>query len=520
MSNLMAKLYGGHQPCKPQGKQAVIAQAKEHQFAPREVLALEPKAFGMFFDIECPAEPEMSDDGVVVIDVRGPLMHHRSFWCDSYDAIRSRVAAAIALNPRFIVLNIDSPGGLVSGAFDTARSIRQMVTDAEVELYSHITGVGASAAYALATSASWIGVSETAMVGSVGVVDALIDATEQNAMFGINVKLVASGQRKTDGNPDEPMTEGAINATQVRVDELAEMFFALVTEHGFGQGIITLRALQAGVFTGKQAVELGLASEVITFEETLAFAKPGAQTMPSNEATKKGPGYKMSKVSDAIESLREAAEGDDEEAEKARKMLQALDDDEPDAQDDEEDETPESQDEEEDEPDAKAQDEEEDEPDAKAQDDEEEDDEKDAKALALKALAEVHNMKANAKRKEKQAKRNKERAELIASRNDFSDEIVALLEDKSTSLATVRKMVKTLERGKPRKRTAADAAAAARANGTRGAATGDDRSSRLDPEQKAELDSVFGLNQPKSAIKHEPHAMIFGAPVTARKEGN
>ena len=215
------------------------------QYKPQgELLALEPKAFGLFFDMpEHDDEPELTDDGVVVIDIIGPLMHQKSFWFDSYDAIKARVAAAIALSPRIIILAIDSPGGVVSGAFDTARAIRRMTEDAQVNTYAHVTGVGASAAYALATAASYIGVSETAMIGSIGVLDMLVDATEHNALHGINVKLIASGQRKTDGHPDEPMSEGAIKATQARVDELASMFFALVEEHGYGKQD-DLRAMQ------------------------------------------------------------------------------------------------------------------------------------------------------------------------------------------------------------------------------------------------------------------------------------
>ncbi len=209
----------------------------------------------------------------------------------------------------------------MSGAFDTARELRAMCEAAQCELRAHIGGTGASAAYALASAASWIGVSQTAAVGSIGIIDTLVDATEQNKMFGLNVQLVASGVRKADGNPDQPISEGAIKATQARVDEVAEMFFALVESHGWGS-VDDLRALQGAVVTGEQAVSMGLASQVATLQQAIAFGSPGASSETTN-----GENEMPTPMEDAIKSLREAAESEDEEESKrAKAALAALDD--------------------------------------------------------------------------------------------------------------------------------------------------------------------------------------------------
>lgn len=489
----------------------VAVSEERRRFVPQgKPLALDPKALGLPFPMVTHQEPEMSDDGVVIINIHGPLMHHPSFFFDSYDAITCRMQAALSLQPRLVVLSIDSPGGLVSGAFDTARQLRELCGAAGVKLYSHIAGVGASAAYALATAGEYIGASQTAMVGSIGVLDMLVDATAQNEMLGLNVQLIASGQRKTDGNPDAQMTEGAVSATQQRVDELAEMFFDLVTEHEYGNGQDELRALQAGVFTGEEAVSLGLATEVITQDKMLALARQGA-TMP-DKATMKGE-QMTTPMEDAIESLRQAAEGDnEEEAEKARKMLSALDDEETDAEGDEEEPDAEGDEEEPDAEDDEEPEAEGDEEEPEAQDDDEDAKAGSAKSIALRALAKVHNMEA----RRKQEKLARVRAKLIASRPDFSDEMVALLQDKSTPIKTVRKMVATLEVGKPR-RTRKSAAASTTAVGTRGNGNSVDRSARLPADDAHNLKVQMGLVKTIKAIKHEPNRMIFGASV-AQKE--
>jgi ClpP class serine protease len=480
---------------------------------------LNPKAFGLIFDLQDAEDPELEDNGVAVVTIRGPLMNHRDFWFDSYDAIKERVGAALELAPKMIVLSIDSPGGLVSGAFDTARELRAMAAAAGVDLYAHVEGQGTREAYALASSAMWIGVSESAMIGSVGVVDMLVDQTAQNAALGLAVEVVTSGARKADGNPNVPISEGALEASQTRVDKLAEMFFELVAAHGWGGGVDELRALEAGIFTGAEAVELGLATEIATLDQTIAFASP-AELREGTGATatdEKGR-YQMAKSEDeAVAALRKMAESDDEdEARKARAALRALigeeDDDGDDAksEDDEDKDPPEAQDDDDD--DAKAQD---DDDDAKAEEDD--DDAKAAAsggvaAMAAQALAEVHELKAE-RRKEK---RTRERKRLLASRPDFAPELRAVLANPKTPIATVREMCSTLQRGASR---AEGVAAAATATGTRGADQGDDRAARLPPAEKRELDLAMGLTETKAQTVHDGNRMSFGVRVPIAQKG-
>ncbi len=501
---------------------------KKQRFAPIDTLALSPKSFGTFFDsCEEKAPDGLTENGVAVVTIRGPLMHRKEWWFDSYDAIKERVAAATELSPKMIVLSIDSPGGLVSGAFDTARELRVMARTAGIDLYAHIDGQGTSAAYALATAATWIGVSQTAMVGSIGVIDMLLDATAQNAMMGLNVQLIASGERKTDGNPNSPISDDAVEASQVRVDALAEMFFALVTEHGWGESEDNLRAMQASIVHGEDAVRMGLASEIATLDQTIGFASPeelrSGTEADANTTEEK---YEMAKVKanpidDAIASLRKAAEGDDEEeAKRARAALKSLgaedddgdndeDDDESSAQDDEDDDESSAQD---DDDESSAQD---DDDEASAQDD---DDEAkaaaaalasgDAATMAAEALAKVHRLEVNAKTLRVNAKRRK----LIASRPDFSPEMVKVLEQ--APMATVKRMCAKLPKGPTRTDRVA---AAVMATGTQGDAQGV-RTPRLSPGLRAELDTAMGLTETKSTVVNSPNRMSFGVQVPiARK---
>lgn len=286
-----------------------------HRFAPTGAVAIAPAAFGLFFEALEQPGAEMRD-GVSVLPIRGPLMHHQDWWCDSYEAIRARVDTALSAKPKALVLAIDSPGGLVSGCFETADAIRDACARAGVPLVAFVDGQATSAAYALACAAERIVVPSTGIVGSIGVIEAMVDVTAQDAAFGVRVELVTSGARKADGHPHIQMSPEAVATTQARVSELAEIFFARVaTSRRIGADAV--RAMQAGIVTGASAVGAGLADEVATLDQLLARLASGAVEPTTGET--------MSDYQDALAKLRKAAEGDDEEAADAKKMLAALD---------------------------------------------------------------------------------------------------------------------------------------------------------------------------------------------------
>ncbi len=315
------------------------------RFAPHEPAALLPRAFGMegIFHSR-PAEDSVGPDGIAIIPVRGPLMHHPSWCFDSYDAIRGRVSEAIAAGAKTVVLDLDTPGGLVSGAFDCTRELQALAAASSVRLVAYVAGQACSAGYSLACACDEIVASPTALVGSIGVIDALLDLTAQDAMFGARFAIVASGARKADGAPHQPLTDDAIAARQRTVDELARAFAALVAERR-GRSVDEVLSLEAATFTGASAVSIGLVDRVATRDEFLTQLRAGPNPKESQMGAKAGDEpEKKDDVADAIATLRRAAEDGDE---KAKRMLAAMDDEE--ASDDEEDK-PAAEDDEEDKP--------------------------------------------------------------------------------------------------------------------------------------------------------------------------
>lgn len=480
----------------------MTALARARRFERSGFLAIDPKAFlELFIAPEAaPANTEMGD--AVVVDIRGPLDSRASSWADSYESIIGRVREACESSARGVVLRIDSPGGEAQGCFECAREIRATCAAAGKQLIAYVDGRACSAAYAIASAAQWIALSESATVGSIGVLSMRTDYSAMNASRGVRVAFIASGSRKADGHPDAPLTDAELAAEQQTVDSLAGVFFALVSEHR-GSDPKAVAQLEARVLHGAQAVAAGLADEVATFGSVLARIAAGGMEQRTMAMT-----YEKMRA-----ALEEMAGGEDQNAKAAKRALAALDGggDEPDG-----DEKPAAED-----PPAEG------DADKSAEappDDKSAEDGKDKPAgmaaagggdpIALQALAEVHKLKAQLA--ERDARDERER--LLATRNDFAPEMIAAL--RKAPLATVRDMVATLPKGAPvasvAQRTAADTTKRAP---TRGATAGDANAARLPPEDKAALDRAMGLDTPKAGIIDTPYRLTLGGTAAVAPKG-
>jgi ClpP class serine protease len=448
------------------------------------ILAIDPRAFFDVFSIPETRTNAMLGN-VAIVDIRGPLHTHDDGWCDSYEAVRARVAEACESQAPIVVMRIDSPGGDAAGCFDAARAIRASARDTNKLLIAYVEGKACSASYALAAAADTIVLGQSGIVGSIGIISTRTDLSEMNASRGLRVALITSGARKADGNPDQPMTESELKATQGLVDSMASVFFELVAELR-GIDAESVAALQAGVFHGAGAVSVGLADRVQSFDEMLAaFASGGSTTMASSS-------YEKAKA-----ALEETAKGSDANAAAAKRALAAMEEKEPEEAADEGDKPAEGGG---DKPAAAA------EPDGDEEEKKPKEENQASSDIAMQALAEVHKMRAERAAEKLSA----ERKELLASRPDFSPEFLAVLQ--TADMKTVRKFVKDLPKvegeAKPPKKLGAAAAATTPA-ATRGEGTGAGHS---DTPIAAinEMDRAMGLIDSKLQCTRQGNSLVFG----------
>jgi len=126
-----------------------------------------------------------------------------------------------------------------------------------------------SAAYAIAASAERLIVTETGGVGSIGVIALHLDQSVKDANDGYRFTAITAGRHKNDFSPHEPLADSARSELQAEVDRLYGLFVSHVSAMR-GQPEDTVRATEAGLYFGPNALHAGLADTVGTLESTLA----------------------------------------------------------------------------------------------------------------------------------------------------------------------------------------------------------------------------------------------------------
>jgi signal peptide peptidase SppA len=210
--------------------------------------------------------------GIAVIPVHGTLVK-RTAGLDaasgltSYTEIAAMLDAALA-DPQVagILLEIDSPGGEASGSFELARRVREASTAKPVWAVANDSAY--SAAYAIGSAANRLIVSETGGVGSIGVIALHIDQSVKDANEGYRYTAITAGAHKNDFSPHQPLTDEAKAELQAEVDRLYGLFVGHVASM---RTLATddVRATEAGLYFGANAIAAGLADAVGTFESAL-----------------------------------------------------------------------------------------------------------------------------------------------------------------------------------------------------------------------------------------------------------
>ncbi|NEG58195.1 S49 family peptidase [Pantoea agglomerans] len=219
------------------------------------------------------ARPYRVEQGVAVLSITGALVHKFGYLkplcgMTGYDGIVARLNMAMGdPDVKGVLLDIDSPGGEVSGAFDTADLIARM---GKIKPVWALAGdMATSAAYLLASACSRRLITQTGTVGSIGVVVAHRCVEKQLEQAGVAITLIHAGAHKVDGNPYETLPEDVRQDIQARVDETRAMFAQKVSDNT-DLPLDAVLATEAKTYDGGEAVKYGLADEVINYADAVA----------------------------------------------------------------------------------------------------------------------------------------------------------------------------------------------------------------------------------------------------------
>jgi signal peptide peptidase SppA len=226
-------------------------------------------------DETSPALPpyEMGAPGVAVVRLHGIIgrgLSSMEMACGGCDIARveENLRAALAdLGVAAVVLDIDSPGGTVSGVAEFATKITQLSEASGKPVYAYASGQCASAAYWIACGCSGIACSPSSDVGSIGVYMALVDESENWKAEGYRLVLIKAGEHKAAGIAGSKVTADQIALWQSDVDHIYSQFTAAVQAARPG---VATASLQGQTFYGSRAIDAGLVDEIAPDLMTMA----------------------------------------------------------------------------------------------------------------------------------------------------------------------------------------------------------------------------------------------------------
>ena len=215
----------------------------------------------------------VNDSGIAVIPIHGSLVR-RAIGVEAMSGLTSYADIAVSLDAALkdpavqaILLDIDSPGGEAGGVFELATQVR--AATATKPVWALACDSAFSAAYAIACAADRVFVTQTAGVGSIGVIAMHVDQSVRDAQEGYRFTPVSAGEFKNDLSAHAPASKDALERLQAEVDRLYGLFVDHVAAMR-GMDARAVRKTEAALFFGPDAVNAGLADAMASSEQVFA----------------------------------------------------------------------------------------------------------------------------------------------------------------------------------------------------------------------------------------------------------
>ncbi len=171
-----------------------------------------------------------------------------------------------------VILRIDSPGGAVAPSQEIYKEVLQY-RESHKSLVVSMGNVAASGGYYIASPASKIFANPGTITGSIGVIFQFPHYYKLLDKLGISMTTIKAGKLKDVGNPNRELTEKERRYLQALIDNTHTQFITHVSE-ARAMEIDTVRSLADGrIFTGQQALEIGLIDSLGGYSDALAYLK-------------------------------------------------------------------------------------------------------------------------------------------------------------------------------------------------------------------------------------------------------
>lgn len=170
-----------------------------------------------------------------------------------------------------VVLRLNSPGGTPVAAQEISNEIARLQESGKF-VVSSMGDTAASAAYWVAACTDEIVANPGTLTGSIGVIMETTNLRGLFDSFGVEQETIKSGPFKDIGSYSRPVTKEERAILQSMVDDIYDQFVEAVAQ-GRDMETDQVRLLADGrVFTGRQAMELGLVDQMGDMRDAIALA--------------------------------------------------------------------------------------------------------------------------------------------------------------------------------------------------------------------------------------------------------
>ncbi|WP_129675391.1 signal peptide peptidase SppA [Candidatus Chloroploca sp. Khr17] len=214
-------------------------------------------------------------DRIVIIEVSGAIGAAADPFSLqlSQGQLLSQIRQASSDNRvKAVVLRVDSPGGGVVASSELHEKLRALREQGKILVVS-MGSTAASGGYYISAPAHRIYANPDTLTGSLGVILSTINIEGAFEKLGLQSIVYKSGELKDIGSSTREATPEEIAVLQAIVDEAYNGFVQVIVE-GRGLDEARVRELADGrIYTGNQALELGLIDELGNLDEAIAGAR-------------------------------------------------------------------------------------------------------------------------------------------------------------------------------------------------------------------------------------------------------
>jgi protease-4 len=201
---------------------------------------------------------------VAIIDVKGVIQN-------SEDIVRQLDKYQDDSSVKALVLRIDSPGGGVAASQEIYDKILKFKESGKTVIVS-MGSMAASGGYYIACAADTILANPGTLTGSIGVVLSFNTFEELMNKIGIELEVFKAGKLKDVGNYSREVTPEERKMLQAAIDDTYEQFVNVVSQSRSMETDEVREIADGSIFTGHQAIELGLIDAYGTLDDAISLA--------------------------------------------------------------------------------------------------------------------------------------------------------------------------------------------------------------------------------------------------------